>query len=257
MAKKTVAQLRKAYVKTAKHYIGAKQGSKLHHKIVDTFNTVKPDGEVMNYLAPWCAASVTAWAIETVGKKDAKKAFPLDYNCGKLVEKAKKMGAWKESDKYKPSAGDLCVFNWDGGSGELKSGADHVGVVEKVADGYITTIEGNMGAVSHVGRRTFPVGWQYIRGFILPLYGKIATSTKDTAKQKNTAKTENKASQGVSYIVDTPEGLNVRKGASTDYAVITAIPNKTKVNITKLKNGWGYCPALKGWMFMAYLTKSK
>lgn len=252
----TVKELRKKYVKTAQKYVGAKQGSKKHHKIVDMFNTVKPSGEVMNYTAPWCAASVTAWAIMAFGSKDAAKAFPLDYNCGKLIDKAKKMSAWVEKDTYTPKAGDLIVFNWDAQtSGEIKSGADHVGVVEKVADGYITTIEGNMGAVSQVGRRTFPVGWKYIRGFISPLYSKIATKTNKTTEAKKPAKSNNKGSQGTPYRVNSDTGLNVRKGAGPNYKVITAIPNGTKVYITKLKNGWGYSPQLGGWMFMAYLKK--
>lgn len=253
MAKKTATQLRKEYVKTAKSYVGAEQGSRKHHKIVDTFNTVKPDGEVMNYIAPWCAASVTAWAIETFGKTVGNKAFPFDYNCGKLVDKSANMGGWKEADNYKPCAGDLVIFNWDGGAGEQKHGADHVGVVEKVADGYIHTIEGNMGAKSHVGRRTFPIGWQYIRGFISPLYEKIATSTKDTKKEQKFVKSKNKALQGILCRVVSSNGLNVRKGAGLAYKVKTAIPNGTKVRITKQKNGWGYSPALDGWLYMAYL----
>ena len=255
MAKKTEKENRKAYVKTAAKFVGAKQGSKKHREIVDAFNTVKPDGEVMTYSAPWCAASVSAWAIMTFGKKDAAKAFPLDYNCGKLIQKAQKLGAWKETDTYKPSAGDLIVFNWTGGPGEIKVGADHVGVVEKVADGYIHTIEGNYTAASVVGRRTFPLGWEYIRGFILPRYDKISATAKDTANEKKPAKSKNTSSQGTVYRVNSWDGLNVRKGPGTNYKVITAIPDKTKVRITKSKNGWGYCPDLKGWLFFGYLKK--
>ena len=252
----TVKDLRKKYVKTAQKYVGAKQGSKLHKKIVDTFNTVKPNNEVMTYSAPWCAASVSAWAIIAFGAKDAKKAFPLDYNCGLLIDKAKKMGAWVEKDTYKPTAGDLIIFNWDAQTtGEIKSGADHVGVVEKVADGYIHTIEGNYSAVSQVGRRTFPIGWIYIRGYIVPLYDKIATTTNESKDKKKSAKSKNKASDGVLYHVRSNTGLNVRKGPSVAYKIVTAIPNGTPVRITKQKDGWGYSPTLKGWMFMAYLKK--
>ena len=251
----TVKEQRKKYVKTAKKFIGAKQGSKLHKKIVDTFNTLKPNGEVMNYSAPWCAASVTAWSIMAFGVKDAKKAFPLSYNCGRLIDQAKKMGAWVEKDSYTPKAGDLIIFNWDGQIGEVKSGADHVGVVEKVADGYITSIEGNYSAVSQVGRRTLPIGWVYIRGFVVPLYDKISTPTNESSKPKTSLKTQNKAFQGVLYHVKSDTGLNVRKGPSVAYKIVTAIPNKTAVRITKQKDGWGYAPSLGGWMFMAYLKK--
>ena len=250
---KTEKELRKAYVKTAKKFVGTKQGSKKHREIVDTFNKVKPDGEVMNYTAPWCAASVTAWAIMAFGAKDAKKAFPLDYNCGRLIDKARKMKIWTEKDTFKPQAGDLIIFNWTGGPKELKVGADHVGVVESVKDGYIHTIEGNYSSASVVGRRTFPIGWEYIRGFICPLYDKIATSTKDTKKEQKFVKSKNKALQGILCRVVSSNGLNVRKGAGLAYKVKTAIPNGTKVRITKQKNGWGYSPALDGWLYMAYL----
>lgn len=253
---KTAKQLRTAYVKTAKAYIGAAQGSKKHKKIVDTFNTVKPGGQVMNYSAPWCAASVTAWAIECFGKKDAAKAFPLDYNCGRLIEQARKLGGWKESDTYKPSAGDLIVFNWDGGPGELRTGANHVGVVEKVADGYLHTIEGNYSSASVVGRRSFPIGWQFIRGFIVPRYEKIATATNSSTKTEKAAKSKNTSSGGVVYRVNSWNGLNVRKGAGLSYKIKTAIPDGTKVTITKTKNGWGYSKDLGGWMSMAWLKKA-
>lgn len=251
----TEKENRAAYVKTAVKYLGAKQGSKKHREIVDIFNSVKPSGEVMNYSAPWCAASVTAWAIKTLGKGTAEKAFPLDYNCGNLIQKAQRLGAWVEKDTYKPTAGDLIIFNWTGGAGEIKVGADHVGVVEKVANGYIHTIEGNYTAASVVGRRSFPVGWGYIRGFIVPRYDKISKPSNDTATAKKPAKTENKGSDGVVYRVNSWDGLNVRKGAGVNYKVITALPDKTKVTITKTKYGWGYCPDLKGWLFMAYLKK--
>lgn len=251
----TEKELRKAYIKTAQKYVGAVQGSKKHRDIVDTFNTVKPSGEVMNYVAPWCAASVTAWAIKALGKTAAAKAFPLDYNCGNLIQKAIKLGAWHEDDKFKPAAGDLIIFNWTGGPGEIKVGADHVGVVESVKDGYIHTIEGNFSRASVVGRRTFPIGWEFIRGFISPRYDKIAQKGGNTKKEKKTPTGSNKGSEGHVYRVRSWNGLNVRKGAGVNYKILTAIPDGTEVRITKSSSGWGYAPALKGWLFMGYLVK--
>lgn len=253
---KTEKDLRKAYVKTAAKFVGAKQGSKKHREIVDTFNSVKPDGEVMNYTAPWCAASVTAWAIKTLGKTDAGKVYPLDYNCGRLIDKARKKKTWIENDDYKPTAGDLIIFNWTGGPGQIKIGADHVGVVEKVADGFIHTIEGNYTRAAVVGRRAFPVGWEYIRGFISPACATITSETnKESAKPQKSAKTKNSVPGGVLYRVNSWNGLNVRKGPGAGYKIITAIPDNTRVRITKSKQGWGFSPELGGWMFMAYLKK--
>ena len=46
--------------------------------------------------------------------------------------------------------------------------ATHIGYVESVKDGVITTIEGN--AKGAVARRTYDVGATYIRGFAAPWY---------------------------------------------------------------------------------------
>ena len=104
---------RSDYVKTAQKYVGAKKGSSLHHKIIDIFNKVKPDGWAMTYSAPWCAATVSAWAIECFGVTNAKKLFPLSANCGTIISKAQKMGIWVEKDSYKPDPGDWILYDWD------------------------------------------------------------------------------------------------------------------------------------------------
>ena len=44
----------------------------------------------------------------------------------------------------------------------------YIGVVEKVENGRITVIEGNLHDA--VGRRNIPVGWGYIRGYASPRY---------------------------------------------------------------------------------------
>ena len=121
---------RSEYVKVAKKYKGAKQGSKLHHRIIDIFNRVKPDGWAMTYSAAWCAASVSAWAIECFGVDEAKKYFPLSANCGAIISKAKRMGIWVENDAYRPSPGDWVLYDWqDSGYGDNNGSPDHVGLV--------------------------------------------------------------------------------------------------------------------------------
>ena len=252
----TVKELRTSYVKTVKKYVGCAQGSKYHRQIVDAFNVLKPDGEVMTYSAAWCAASVTAWAYMCF-KDKASKAFPLDYNVGTLVSKAKKLGAWVEKDTYTPTAGDLIVFSWSPyTSGEITSGASHVGVVESVSAGFIHTIEGNFSTSKKCGRRSIPVGWVYIRGFIVPKYEKLATKA---AVKKTAAKTATKKTTAASrtlYTVTAKAGLNVRAGAGFKYKVKTAIPYGTKVYIYQKKDAWGYSKALGGWLSMHYLKKA-
>lgn len=165
---------RKKIVDVAKYYLGAKQGGAKHRRIINIYNSVKPEGAAMNYTAFWCAASVSAWAIEAFGKEKALKFFPLSCNCEHIIKIAKKMKIFKEDDSYKPEPGDWLLYDWeDSGKGDNVGGPNHVGLVEKVEDGKITVIEGNKNKA--VGRRVIPINGKYIRGFVLPKYDKIVT----------------------------------------------------------------------------------
>ena len=173
MTPETIANEQRAkIIKTARSYLGASQGSPKHKKIIDTFNKIKPDGWPMTYTAYWCAASVSAWAIETFGSTKAKQFFPLSANCGTIIKKAKKMRIWKESDAYKPSPGDWILYDWnDAGKGDNTGSPDHVGLVEYVKGNGIRVIEGNKN--KRVDQRVVNVNGKYIRGFVVPKYEEI------------------------------------------------------------------------------------
>lgn len=165
---KTMSSTRQSVVNIALTYDGAKKGSKKHHKLVDTFNKVKPHGEVGNYSCSWCAITWTAWQILA---GNTQKDVPMSYNCGTLINDAKALGIWKESDSFVPSKGDGIIYDWsDDGRGENKDGCDHVGLVYKVDSKYIYVIEGNMSTTSKVGRRKIAINGRFIRGFIHPKY---------------------------------------------------------------------------------------
>ena len=170
MTPETIEKKQRAkIIKTARSYLGAQQGSAKHKKIIDTFNKVKPDGWPMTYTAFWCAASVSAWSIETFGKDKAKKYFPLSANCETIIKKAKSMKIWKESDAYTPEPGDWILYDWDdNGKGDNKGGPDHVGLVEEVKGKAIRVIEGNKNKA--VGQRVINLNGRYIRGFVIPKY---------------------------------------------------------------------------------------
>ena len=156
-------------VRVARSYVGAKQGSAQHKKLVDTFNKWGKSykDEVGNYSCPWCAIAVSAWTNLANVTIDI---VPRTYNCGRFIDQAKKMGIWVENDNYRPTAGDLIIYYWSAPVGDCTYGASHIGIVETVSGSTITVIEGNMGSPSHVGRRSIPVGYRYIRGFIVPRY---------------------------------------------------------------------------------------
>ena len=184
----TEKQLRNQLIKTAKSFLGAKQGSAKHKELINKFNQVKPDGWAMTYSAAWCAAAASAFAIKTFGVSKAKKYFPLSANCGTILTKAKKMGIWVESDSHIPKRGDWILYDWDdNGKGNNVGGPDHVGTVDKVSNSKIYVIEGNKS--NAVGERIIAVNGRYIRGFVTPKYSTMAkgkTTSTYTVKRGDT-----------------------------------------------------------------------
>lgn len=184
----TEKQLRNQLIKTAKSFLGAKQGSAKHKELINKFNQVKPDGWAMTYSAAWCAAAASAFAIKTFGVSKAKKFFPLSANCGTIITKAKKMGIWVESDSHIPKGGDWILYDWDdNGKGNNVGGPDHVGTVDKVSNSKIYVIEGNKS--NAVGKRILAVNGRYIRGFVTPKYSTMAkgkTTSTYTVKRGDT-----------------------------------------------------------------------
>lgn len=72
--------------------------------------------------------------------------------------------------------------------------------------------------------------------------------------------TSSSSGNSVNYKVkiNTSSGVNMRKGAGTGYGIITAIPNKTTVTITKKSGSWGYTSygGKKGWICLDYTKKA-
>lgn len=71
-------------------------------------------------------------------------------------------GQWQGSE-YVPLPGDIIFFDW-----ESDGLADHVGIVEKMENGMVYTIEGNTGDVC--AERHYTFGSTPIYGYGLPIY---------------------------------------------------------------------------------------
>ena len=84
------------------------------------------------------------------------------------VRKLKNKGIWIEDWAITPQKGDMLGYNWDDGTQPNDGYSDHIGYVEKVSGGIITTIEGNYS--NAVKRREIPVGHGNIRGYARPKY---------------------------------------------------------------------------------------
>lgn len=171
-----MAYTRKQMVELALRYKGATTGSAKHKDLVNTFNKVKPHGEVGNYRCAWCAITVTAWFLKG-GWTQSNMA--MSYNCGTLISDAKRLGIWIENDAYVPKIGDVIIYYWsDSGRGDCTSGASHVGMVISVSGNKFIVLEGNKGS-GVCGTRELHVNERYIRGFITPRY-----SGNDSLKTK-------------------------------------------------------------------------
>ena len=169
----TEMQLREHYVDTLRGWIGRNEKDGSHKLIVDTYNSMLklPRNYAVTYNDAWCAATVSAAAIEA-GLTDI---IPRECSCTRMIARFQEMGRWMERDDYVPLPGDIIFYDWqDSGKGDNSGAPDHVGVVEKVVDGQITVIEGNYS--DSVKRRNIAVNGKYIRGYGLPDYASMSDS---------------------------------------------------------------------------------
>lgn len=154
-------------VKQMQAWVGLNEANGSFKKIIDLYNTIKPlpVGYKLKYTDAWCAGTVSA-AAQACGATDI---IPTECSCPRMIEKAKTMGIWVETDSHKPTAGDIIMYDWDdSGRGDNVNNPDHVGVVEKISGNTITVIEGNYS--NSVKRRPLAVNGLYIRGYIVPKY---------------------------------------------------------------------------------------
>ena len=108
----------------------------------------------------WCAIFVS-WVFNEAGYLN--EAIPKFSTCHTQgIPWFKTMGLWKEKG-YIPSSGNVIFFDW-----EQDEKADHVGIVEKVSNGYIYTIEGN--SRDEVKQKSYPLDSKYIYGYGIPKY---------------------------------------------------------------------------------------
>lgn len=149
-------------------WIGKSRSAGTHKDIIDLYNsyTPLPVGYKVKYTDAYCDAGLSAAFIK-LGAADIIGG----PECGvpRHVDLFKTAGIWEEDGAITPKRGDIIVFNWDDTTQPNDGSADHIGLVEQVAGGYIYTVECNMsGGV--VARRKVPVGYGQIRGFAHPKY---------------------------------------------------------------------------------------
>ena len=114
----------------------------------------------------WCACFVS-WCANECGYIDAG-VIPKFAGCINGVNWFKERGQWADNSA-EPAPGMIIFFDWDdpdeGGQDGL---SDHVGIVEKVENGRVYTIEGNSG--DSCRQRSYPLGHYQILGYGIPAY---------------------------------------------------------------------------------------
>lgn len=116
----------------------------------------------------WCACFVS-WCANECGYIDAG-VIPKYAGCVNGVQWFKDRGLWQDNS-YEPRAGDIIFFDWDspgGSSGPQDGESDHTGIVEKVENGRVYTIEGNSG--DSCREKSYPLGYYEILGYGTPVY---------------------------------------------------------------------------------------
>ena len=145
--------------------VNSLQGEAGHKRVLEVYNAQEslPRGYKLKYSDPWCAATVTAVMIMNGYSRIS------ECSCSQMIQKAKAAGVWVEDDAYRPSCGDIIMYDWqDSGAGDNQGTPDHTGIVVDVAGETITVREGNKSG--SIGNRVLRRNSRYIRGYIVPPY---------------------------------------------------------------------------------------
>ena len=108
----------------------------------------------------WCACFVS-WCAEQCGYLEMG-VIPRFAGCIQGSNWFKSRGLWQDGS-YEPRPGDIIFFDWEG-----DGIPDHVGIVEKVENGRVHTVEGNSGDMCR--QNSYPVGSAVVYGYGCPAY---------------------------------------------------------------------------------------
>ncbi len=115
----------------------------------------------------WCACFVS-WCADQCGYIE-NGIIPKYAGCINGVDWFKERNQWADNN-IEPTPGMIIFFDWDnkGSSGPQDGLSDHTGIVEKVENGIVYTVEGNTG--DSCAERQYSVGHYEILGYGIPAY---------------------------------------------------------------------------------------
>lgn len=168
----TMGRTAQDLLNVARGWLGCNERDGSFKKIIDLYNATKPlpRGYAVRYSDEWCDTFVSACGI----KAGCSDLIGRECGCEQHVNIFKNLGIWIEDGTIAPKAGDIILFNWDTNVQQNNGYSDHIGIVESVSGGVITTIEGNSSEA--VRRKTYRVGHGNIRGFARPRYAQSSSA---------------------------------------------------------------------------------
>ena len=116
-----------------------------------------------NSRVEWCACFVS-WCANECGYIDAG-VIPKYASCAIGSQWFKDRGLW-QNGTYIPKSGDIIFFDWADENGARDGVPDHTGIVDRVDENYIYTIEGNSSNTCRQNK--YPIGSADIYGYGTP-----------------------------------------------------------------------------------------
>lgn len=194
--------------------------------------------------AAWCDIFVDWCFVQAYGVDDGRAL---------LCQPTKSAGAGcKYSRQYykakgrlfdSPEPGDQIFFYPSDGIGG--SAIQHTGLVYKVDNTYVYTVEGNTSGASGVvangggvAKKKYKLNYNRIAGYGRPNYS-VGTTIQPTPTQPEPEKPENGQETKGKTVVVTASSVNVRVGNGTDFSRITAVSKGTMLEwVATAENGW-------------------
>lgn len=165
--------LRLQVVETAQKWLDCNEADGSFKPIIDLYNSHEPlaVGYLVQYTDQWCAAFVSAVAIEC-GLTDI---IPTECGCQRQIALFEALGCWEEDDTYIPLPGDFIFYSTNNTEENNTAWSNHVGIVVGTNGNSIQVIEGNYN--ESVAYHIIAVDDVTIRGYGLPDYGFAAEQT--------------------------------------------------------------------------------
>lgn len=147
--------------------------------------------------------------------------FPREASSQDWIGELKYLNLYEKANEYTPAPGDLIFFDW-----ERDGAADHVGLVEKVDNDTVYTIEGNNGKV--VAEHRYALNAKEILG-----YGKVSAAQEKYASA-HTPNVDLENIAGAKAVVSASEA-NLRSEASAASERVAKLEQGTSLTIESVE----------------------